>query len=102
MAPMDSCSQTELNPPPDTLKVPVSVLLVHPGHLVYVFGKDDETLPNFIKRKHPSKGEKKNQGQGPKSKQANNPKEVGHKEAREPRSTKTSTKTSTGCLKHIN
>jgi hypothetical protein len=36
------------------------VLLVHPGHLVYVFGKDDETLPNFIKRKHPRKGEKKN------------------------------------------
>ncbi len=23
--------------------------------------KDDETLPNFIKRKHPSKGEKKKQ-----------------------------------------
>jgi len=35
------------------------VLLVHPGHLVYVFGKDDETLPNFIKRKHPRKGERK-------------------------------------------
>jgi len=60
MAPMDSCSPNELNPPLDTLKVPVWVLLVHPGHLVYVFGKDDETLPNFIKRKHPRKGENKN------------------------------------------
>jgi hypothetical protein len=34
--------------------------------------KLDETLPNFIKRKHPRKGERKrNKGQGPKSKQAN-------------------------------
>jgi hypothetical protein len=69
-----------MNPPPNTLKVPVWVLLVHLAQLVYVFGKDDETLPNFIKRKHPRKGEKKNQGQGPKSKQTNNPKKVGHKE----------------------
>jgi hypothetical protein len=67
------------------------------------FGKDDETLPNFIKRKQPRKGEKKNQGQGPKSRQANSPKEVGHfVEAREPLSMETSTKTSIGCLKHIN
>ncbi len=58
---MDNCSQNELNPPPNTLKVPVWVLLVHLGQLVYVFGKDDETLPNFIKRKHPRKGEKKKQ-----------------------------------------
>jgi hypothetical protein len=35
MAAMDSCSQNELNPPPDALKIPVWVLLVHPGHLVY-------------------------------------------------------------------
>jgi hypothetical protein len=102
MAPMDSCSRIELNPPLDTVKVPMWVLLVHPSHLVYVFGKDDETLPNSIKRKHPKKGEKKNQGQGPKSRQANNPKEVGHKEAREPLKTETSTKTLTGHLKHIN
>jgi hypothetical protein len=35
----------------------------------------DETLPNFIKRKHPRKGEKKKQrGQRPKSRQANVPK----------------------------
>jgi hypothetical protein len=41
----------------------VSVLLVHPGHLVYVFGKDDETLPNFIKRKHRrNKGREKEPG----------------------------------------
>jgi len=80
----------------------VSVLLVHPGHLVYVFGKDDETLSNSIKRKHPIKGETKNQGQGPKSRQANSPKEVGHKEAREPLRIETSTKPYTGRLKHIN
>jgi hypothetical protein len=54
-----------------------------------------ETLPNFIKRKHPIK---RNKGQGPKSRQANSPKEAGHKEAREP----LSTKTSTNSLKHIN
>jgi hypothetical protein len=41
----------------------VSVLLVHPCHLVYVFGKDDETLPNFMKRKHPrKKGREKEPG----------------------------------------
>jgi hypothetical protein len=33
--------------------------------------QNDETLPNFIKRKHPKKArEKRNKGQGPKSKQA--------------------------------
>jgi hypothetical protein len=51
----------------------------------------DETLPNFIKRKHPRKGEKKKQGQGPKSRQANSPKEAGHKEERELLITETST-----------
>jgi hypothetical protein len=50
---------------------------------------NDETLPNFIKRKHPRKGEKKKQGartkdQGPRTRQANSPKEVGHKEEKEP------------------
>jgi len=50
---------------------------------------NDETLPNFIKRKHPRKGEKKKQGartkdQGPGTRQANSPKEVGHKEEKEP------------------
>jgi hypothetical protein len=29
---------------------------------------DDETLPNFIKRKHPKKGEKNKKEQGPKFK----------------------------------
>jgi hypothetical protein len=37
-----------------------------PGQII------DETLPNFIKRKHPKKGEKKKQGERPKaSKQLN-------------------------------
>jgi hypothetical protein len=36
---------------------------------------DDETLPNFIKRKHPRKGKKV---QGSKSRQANNLREAGH------------------------
>jgi hypothetical protein len=63
------------------------------------YPNDDETLPNFIKRKHPRKGEKRrNNGQGPKSRQANNPKEAGHNEVREP----LSAETSTSRLKHIN
>jgi hypothetical protein len=33
----------------------------------------NETLPNFIERKHPRKGEKGNKGQGLKTRQANNP-----------------------------
>jgi hypothetical protein len=41
----------------------------------------DETLPNFIKRKRPTKGEKKKQRARTK---VNSPKEVGHKEEREP------------------
>jgi hypothetical protein len=57
-----------------------------------------ETLLNFIKRKRPRKGEKRNKGQRPKSRQTNNPKEASHKEAREP----LSTETSTSHLKHIN
>ncbi len=36
----------------------------------------DETLPNLIKEKHPTKGGKKRGGQGPKSRQANSPKEI--------------------------
>jgi len=36
----------------------------------------DETLPNFKKRKHPRKREKRNKGQGPKSRQADSPKEA--------------------------
>jgi len=35
----------------------------------------DETLPNFIKRKHPRKERKRNKGQKLKSKQTNNPNE---------------------------
>jgi hypothetical protein len=44
---------------------------------------NDETLPNFTKRKHPRKGEKKKQRGGPKSRQVNSPTQVGHKEVRE-------------------
>ncbi len=53
----------------------------------------DETMPNFIERKHPRKGENfKNKGQGRKSRrQANNPTTAGHKEKREPVRTKPST-----------
>jgi hypothetical protein len=57
----------------------------------------NETLPNFIKRKHPSKGKKRQQGAMTKTKQINNPKEGGHMEVKEP----LSTKTSTSRLKHI-
>jgi len=47
--------------------------------------QNDETLPNFIKRKHPKKGrEKRNKGLGQKSKQASSPNEACHKEEREP------------------
>jgi hypothetical protein len=64
-----------------------------------LLGSNCETLLNFIKRKRPRKGEKRNKGQRPKkSRQTNNPKEAGHKEAREP----LSTETSTSHLKHIN
>jgi hypothetical protein len=58
----------------------------------------DETLPNFIKIKHPRKGEKENKGQVPKSKQANNPKEACHKNIREP----LNTENSINQVKHIN
>jgi hypothetical protein len=56
------------------------------------FRSGDKTLPNFIKRKHPSKGVKKKQGGKDqlKSRQANSPKEAGHKELREPLSTEPS------------
>jgi hypothetical protein len=50
---------------------------------------NDETLPNFIKRKHPRKREKKKHGHGPKSRQANSPKEASHKEVMESLNTKT-------------
>jgi hypothetical protein len=59
----------------------------------------DETLPNFIKRKHPRKGEKNKQGARTEVLlRANSPKEGGHKEEREP----LITETSTSCLKYIN
>jgi hypothetical protein len=57
---------------------------------------NDETLPNFIKRKHPRKGEKK--GQGPKSRQANSPKEAADKEERDP----LRTEPFTSHMKHMN
>jgi hypothetical protein len=52
-----------------------------------------KSCQNFIKRKHPRKGEeKKKNGPGPKSRQANSPKDAGHKKVMEPLSTETSTK----------
>jgi len=44
--------------------------------------ENDETLPNFIKKKKSTQGRerKRNKGQGPKSRQANSPTEAGHKE----------------------
>jgi hypothetical protein len=45
---------------------------------------NDETLPNFIKRKHPRKGEKKKQGARTKVQASKHPKEPGHKEVMEP------------------
>jgi hypothetical protein len=58
----------------------------------------DETLPTFIKWKHPKKGEKINKCQGPKSKQTNIPKEVSHKQEKE----LLNIKTSISRMKHIN
>jgi hypothetical protein len=44
-----------------------------------MIGPDDETMQNFINRKHPKKGrEKETRAQGRKSRQANSPKEAGH------------------------
>jgi hypothetical protein len=45
-----------------------------------------ETLPTFIKRKHPRKGEEQKKGGGPvpKARQANSPKDVSHKVENEP------------------
>jgi len=40
-------------------------------------GQNDETLPNFIKRKHPRKGEKKKQGARPKVQANKQPKKDG-------------------------
>jgi hypothetical protein len=62
---------------------------------------NDETLPNFVKRNHPRKEEKKKKGEGPKSGQANSPNEGGHQEGTEP----LRTKPSSSCIsrmKHIN
>jgi hypothetical protein len=61
----------------------------------------DETLiKNFIERKHPRKGGKKEtKRQGPKkSRQANSPTKVGHKQEREP----LRTEASTSSMKQIN
>jgi len=57
-------------------------------------------VPNFIKRKHPRKGEKKKQGATTKvqARQANSPKEVAHKEKMEP----LHIRSSTSRMKHIN
>jgi hypothetical protein len=56
---------------------------------------DDETLPNFVKKKHPKKGNKK---KGPKLRQAKEP------QRGEPQGGNgtISTKTSTTHMKHIN
>jgi hypothetical protein len=77
------------------------------------YHNDDETLPNFIKRKHPRKREKKKQSARTavqvgkraskrrvarrKGKQKS-PKEAGHMEEREP----LSIKISISCMKHMN
>jgi len=61
--------------------------------------QNDETLPNFIKRKHPKKErEKRNKGPRPKSRPANSPNKAGPKEKREP----LRTEPSTSRMKHIN
>jgi hypothetical protein len=61
--------------------------------------QNDETLPNFIKRKHPKKDRvKRNKGQRPKSRQASSPNKAGHKEKREP----LRRQPSTSRMKHIN
>ncbi len=60
---------------------------------------NDETLPNFIKRKHPRKEEKKKQSARTSVQSVKRaPKEVSHMEEREP----LSTETSTSRVKHIN
>ncbi len=56
---------------------------------------NDETLPNFLKRKHPSKEEKKETKCKDRAKE---PQRVSPAEEKEP----LSTKTSTGGMKHIN
>jgi hypothetical protein len=58
-------------------------------------------LPNSIKRKHPSKGEKKKQRARTKVQAGKPPKRgwVGHTEERKPLSIKTPF---TSCMKHIN
>jgi hypothetical protein len=64
------------------------------------FSQSDETLPNFMKRKHPRKGEKKKQRARTKV-QANKQlkRDACHTKVREPLSIETST---TSCMKHIN
>ncbi len=64
------------------------------------FSQSDETLPNFMKRKHTRKGEKKKQRARTKV-QANKQlkRDACHTKVREPLSIETST---TSCMKHIN
>jgi hypothetical protein len=60
---------------------------------------NDETLPNFIKRKHPKKEEKKKQSARTSVQSCKRaPKEVSHTEERGP----LSTETCTSGMKHIN
>jgi hypothetical protein len=59
---------------------------------------DDETLPNFIKRRHPRNGEKNKQRARTKVQASKQPKEVGQLEERE----SVRTKPSTNPMKHIN
>jgi hypothetical protein len=58
----------------------------------------DETLPNFKKRKHPRKQEKKKQRARTKVQASRQPREACHREVREP----LSIETSISCMKHIN
>jgi hypothetical protein len=58
----------------------------------------DETLPNFIKRKHPKKGEKKKQEARTKVQARKQPNKAGHQMERE----SLRNESSTSCMKHIN
>jgi hypothetical protein len=58
----------------------------------------DETLPNFVKRKHPRKGEKKKQWARTKVQASKQPKRGKPQGGKEP----LSTESFTSCLKHIN
>jgi hypothetical protein len=55
-------------------KEKVNFAIKKPKHLVFHTHVTNETLPNFKKRKHPRKGEKKNKGQRTKVQGSKQPK----------------------------